>query len=99
MLLAVLRRRGPAWDRTQSLREQDAWDEHAAFMDALVDDGIVVLGGPLGDGEETLLIFDAADDDEVRERLARDPWTAMGLLELERVQRWQLLLGELAPSL
>jgi hypothetical protein len=32
------------------MREQDAWDEHAAFMEALVDDGFVVLGGPIGEG-------------------------------------------------
>jgi hypothetical protein len=29
------------------MREQEGWDEHARFMDALVDDGFVLLGGSL----------------------------------------------------
>jgi hypothetical protein len=30
--------------------EQEKWVEQAAFMNALAEDGFVVLGGPLGDG-------------------------------------------------
>jgi hypothetical protein len=37
--------RGPAWDYSKRRREQAGWDEHAAFMDALTDEGVVVLGG------------------------------------------------------
>ena len=37
----------------------EQWDEHAAFMNALVDDGFVVLGGPLGDEGKILLIIKA----------------------------------------
>jgi hypothetical protein len=36
------------------------WDAHASFMDALVEDGTVVLGGPVGDGSEVLLAIAAA---------------------------------------
>ena len=45
-------------------------DEHAAFMDGLVDDGFVVLGGPVGDGEQTLHVVEAADENDIRARLA-----------------------------
>jgi len=43
-------------------------------MDALVDDGIVVLGGPVGegDGKHVLLVVDVAEA-EIRARLAADP--------------------------
>jgi len=37
--------RGAAWDHSVPRRQQAGWAEHAAFMDALVDEGIVVLGG------------------------------------------------------
>jgi hypothetical protein len=37
--------RGPAWDHSQPRRGQLGWDEHAAFMDALVEEGFVILGG------------------------------------------------------
>ena len=45
---------GPGWDSSRQIRDQDGWDEHAAFMDGLVDDGFIILGGPVGDGEQTL---------------------------------------------
>ena len=34
------------------MRDQALWAEHAAFMDTLTADGFVILGGPLGRGEE-----------------------------------------------
>jgi uncharacterized protein YciI len=70
------------------------WDEHAAFMDALVDDGFIVLGGPLGDGEQRfLLIFNAESEQAIVARLEDDPWTPMGLLRTAKVERWEILLG------
>ncbi len=38
----------------------------------LVGDGFVILGGPVGDGEQTLHLVRAADEDEIRARLAAD---------------------------
>jgi hypothetical protein len=45
-LFAVIRERGPAFDRSRPLEEQELWSEHAEYMDALVNDGFIVLGGP-----------------------------------------------------
>ena len=70
---AIVRDAGPAWDRAKPLREQAAWDEHAEFMDALADDGFVVVGGPVGGGPKTLLVGDATDEAEIRSRLDDDP--------------------------
>ena len=57
---AVFRERGSAWDASRPMRQQPRWDEHAAFMDALVDSGVIVLGGPLGEGDfRSLPIFKA----------------------------------------
>jgi uncharacterized protein YciI len=76
------------------MREQPQWDEHAAFMDSLVEDGFVVLGGPLGDGEKRfLLIVDAESEEETEARLADDPWTGAGFLRIAGVEPWQILLG------
>jgi hypothetical protein len=57
---------GPGWDPSRQIRDQDGWDEHAAFMDGLVDDGFVILGGPVGDGEQSLHAVQAADENEIR---------------------------------
>ena len=49
---------GPGWDPGRPIRRQDGWDEHAAFMDGLVKDGFIILGGPVGDGEQTLQVVE-----------------------------------------
>ncbi len=91
---AVIRERGEAWDRHLPMRQQVMWDEHAAFMDALADEGFIVLGGPLGDGEKILLIVAAASPDQIAMRLAEDPWVPLGLLRLVTVEPWEILLGK-----
>jgi uncharacterized protein YciI len=91
---AVIRVHGPAWDWSKPLREQDAWEPHAAFMSALKDEGFVVLAGPLGENTgRVLLIIDAATEADIEARLAQDPWVPMGLLELSSVERWNVLLS------
>jgi uncharacterized protein YciI len=83
---------GPAWDPARARREQSGWDEHGAFMDRLLDDGFVILGGPLGDGERALLAVEAAVADEVRARLAPDPWLRDGVLRIDRIEPWTIWL-------
>lgn len=34
------------WDTNRPIRGQARWIEHAAFMDGLVDDRFIVVGGP-----------------------------------------------------
>jgi hypothetical protein len=83
---------GPAWDPSRERRQQDGWSEHAAFMDGLVEDGFIVLGGPIGDGRKVMLLVEAQDEREIRDRLAADPWLP-GVLEIESIERWSLWLG------
>jgi uncharacterized protein YciI len=73
--------------------DQVAWPEHAAFMNRLVDEGFVVLGGPLGDGERVLLVVNAESEMAIRRRIDADPWTPLRLLPIARVEPWQVLLG------
>ena len=97
MLFAMIRKGGPAWDGSRPLREQVKWDEHAEFMDALFDEGFVVLAGPLGTGSpehRVLLVFDADNESAIEARLETDPWTPMGMLETVSVERWNVLLGD-----
>ncbi len=89
---AVIREPGAGWDASRTLRAQEKWDEHADFMDALVDDGFVLLGGPLEDGPKTLLIVRAESEQAIISRLAHDPWTPMGLLRIATIERWEILL-------
>lgn len=83
---------GPGWDTSLGIREQHAWTEHAAFMDELVADGFILVGGPVRDGQQTLHLAEAQDEDQVRQRLAEDPWARAGLLEVGSIQPWALWL-------
>jgi uncharacterized protein YciI len=74
------------------MREQEGWDEHARFMDDLVDSGFIVLGGPLENGRETLHIVASPTEESVRERFAADPWAANGMLRPVRIERWTIVL-------
>ncbi len=53
-LCAVIRTHGAAWQKALPLEAQAEWASHAAFMDALVDERFVVLGGPLEDTDDVL---------------------------------------------
>ena len=54
------------------------------------------LGGPLEGTSEVLLVMRATTSDEVRSRLAEDPWARKDLLRITRVAPWTLRLGSLA---
>ena len=92
-LFAVTRSHGPAWDESRPLEEQQAWTEHAAFMDALYAEGFVLLAGPLEGASAALLIVRAAGADQIRSRLAADPWTERDLLRTTAIAAWALRLG------
>jgi uncharacterized protein YciI len=88
----VTRGPGAGWDHGRPLREQDAWDEHAAFMDGLAENGFIVLGGPLGGGPTAMHVVEAGSEAEVRTRLDADPWEPMGVLRTVRIEPWEILL-------
>jgi hypothetical protein len=69
-------------------------------MDGLAEEGFVVLGGPVGegDGDTTMLVIDAPDEDTVRARLAEDPWPEE-LLTIESVRPWSIWLRHPGRSL
>ena len=85
---------GPNGDPSKSTREQPFWDEHAAFIDQLVEEGFILLGGPLVDEGGSILIVNAKDESEVREKLKNDPWAEHGILKLESVKRWQIFIDK-----
>src|SRR5690242_16810869 len=91
MFYVVERRSGPQWDPSRPLEEQSGWDEHAAFMDGLVDSGFVVLGGPLADEHRVILAVEAESENAVRETLARDPWHETHLV-VASVEAWTIKL-------
>jgi uncharacterized protein YciI len=91
-LFVVRVERGGPWDWSRDLREQDGWDEHASFMDGLVESGLIFLGGPLEGDRETLHVVEARSEEEIRARFAEDPWAENGMLTVKSLERWTILL-------
>ena len=93
----VTERPGPSWDRSRPRRKQHGWDEHATFIDGLTEQGVIVLGGPLGDPDfgPALLVVAAENEDAVHAQLSEDPWFNT-ILHVEKVQRWSIWIGSLA---
>jgi uncharacterized protein YciI len=88
----VISSAGPNRDRSKRTRQQPLWDMHAAFIDQLVAEGFIWMGGPLVDEGGAMLIVNANDEDEVRKKLKDDPWYEQGILKLESVKRWEIFI-------
>jgi uncharacterized protein YciI len=92
-LYVVRVERGGPWDWSRELREQPGWDEHAGFMNGLVDDGLIVLGGPVEGDREVVHVVHATSEEEIRRRFAEDNWAQNGMLTVKSIERWTILLA------
>jgi hypothetical protein len=83
---------GKLWDPTRPTREQAFWDGHARHMDALFEQGAVVLGGPYSDRTGSLVVVRARDVGHAREMFRDDPWTVHDVLVAGEVKAWTIFL-------
>jgi uncharacterized protein YciI len=90
----VVSNAGPNRDLSKGAREQAYWDDHATFIDALVESGFIILGGPFEDGG-AMIVVQSDSEDSVRSALADDPWYLNGILTLTSVRRWEMFINEL----
>ncbi|MGA3220487.1 MAG: YciI family protein [Acidimicrobiales bacterium] len=92
---AVTTMRGAAWEKDRGIREQPQWAEHADFADRLVEDGRIILGGPIEDADDevvALIAVEAPGVAAVHEVFADDPWVRSGILALKDVRPWTIWL-------
>jgi uncharacterized protein YciI len=89
--LVMERRSGPDWDPAKPMELQTNWNEHAAFMDSLVDGGVIVLGGPLADEHRVALVVEAESEAAVRAAFAPDPWIPSHLA-IDVIEPWTIRL-------
>jgi uncharacterized protein YciI len=95
-LFAVIRSHGAAWQPSRSMEDQEDWEGHASFMNALEKEGFILLGGPLEGTNEVLLLIRATSADEIVESLSADPWSSRDILRISRIMSWTLRLGSLS---
>src|SRR5215218_7097904 len=85
---------GPTWTSGPP-EEQPDWDEHAAFVNDLIERGIFVMGGPFADYSGTQVVLEGVTEEEARQLLAPDPFLANGVFVLEEVRTWKVYVDEL----
>ena len=78
---------GPTW--TSGLPEdQPGWDEHAEFIDDLIERGVFVMGGPWTNRLGSMSLWEGMDAAAVRDVMLRDPFVLNGVFEIEDVADW-----------
>jgi len=91
-LFLVFRDPGPAWVPGVPTRQQPLWDEHAAFVDRLYEQGRVFMAGPYADYRRALVIVSARDAVQASALFDDDPWTEAGILVEGEVIEWTVFL-------
>jgi uncharacterized protein len=91
---AVMSVNGSAWVPGVDVRQQPFWDEHAAFIDKLFDEGRILLTGPYADGSGALLIIesDAEHPAQVSAMFDADPWATHDIRRVAEVKPWNIFL-------
>ena len=97
MRLMVRFRAGPTWS-SGPVREQPDWDAHAEFVDALIERGTFVMGGPFSDNSGSMSLLEGIDADEARRILEGDPFMKNGVFVLEEIREWTVFVDELSSS-
>jgi uncharacterized protein YciI len=90
--------RGGPWDWSKDMREQDDWDAHAAYMDAIFAEGWLLLVGPIEGDRCTVWLVDAESEHEIRERMRQDPWSKNGMLTPISIEKWNIVLDRLPAA-
>jgi hypothetical protein len=85
-------RAGETWDGGAPQSQPD-WDAHEAFVDALVEDGTIVMGGPFSDHTGAMLLMDGLSAAEARRIVQLDPFVKNGVFVVDDVRDWTLYVG------
>ncbi|GAA2787694.1 YciI family protein [Kribbella solani] len=79
------------FDVTQTERRMEVRPAHREYLATLKAEGRLVAAGPFTDQTGALLVYDVADEAELRDILAKDPYTPAGVYELATLAEWQPL--------
>ncbi len=89
----VLSSAGAHRDLSKGSREQAYWDEHEVFIDGLVDEGFIMMGGPFSDGGALLIVWSESEA-AVRAKMSEDPWYDQEILTLVAVKQWDIFIDK-----
>jgi hypothetical protein len=90
---AAIVQRTELWDPSREAHEQDGFAGHATFVGGLEREGFIALAGLMQPSTDVLFIFLADSEEEVRRRMAQDPWQQDGHAKLIRVEEIHIRIG------
>lgn len=67
--------------------------KHREYLRGLAADGIVRVAGPWADDTGALIVYQVADQDELRDVLAADPYTAAQVVASTTIREWNPVTG------
>jgi uncharacterized protein YciI len=67
---------------------------HREYLNEMVAQGKLLMAGPFTDESGGLIIFEAADENEVGEIMANDPFTTGGVFATTEIRPWTLVAGQ-----
>jgi uncharacterized protein YciI len=74
---------------TDPERRTEVRPAHRDYLAELKEAGKLVTAGPFADQTGALLIYDVADEAELRDILAKDPYTTADVYEIITLAEWQ----------
>jgi len=74
---------------TDPERRMEVRPAHREYLAELKEAGKLVTAGPFADQTGALLIYDVADEAELRDILAKDPYTTADVYEIITLAEWQ----------
>jgi uncharacterized protein YciI len=79
------------FDVSETDRRLEVRPAHREYLAALKAEGKLVAAGPFTDQTGALLVYDVADEAELRDILAKDPYTPADVYEIATLAEWQTL--------
>ncbi|MEV4261550.1 muconolactone Delta-isomerase family protein [Kribbella sp. NPDC049584] len=79
------------FDLADTDRRLEVRPAHREYLTELKEAGKLVAAGPFPDQTGALLIYDVADEAELRDILAKDPYTPADVYEIATLSEWEPL--------
>jgi len=67
--------------------------DHLAYLQSLLEEGTVVLAGPVGDGSGAMMVLQVASEQEARRVITNDPYTAAGVGVDHVLRPWNVVIS------
>ena len=74
---------------TDPERRMEVRPAHREYLAELKEAGKLITAGPFADQTGALLIYDVADEAELRDILTKDPYTTADVYEIITLAEWQ----------